>query len=271
MNNILYAPFLRDMCELTDNLYRLGWDERNGGNVSLIVPEDEIRPYLDTAHVVRTIPAAFDASALAGRCFLVTGTGKYMKNVSHNPAGNLGIVRVQKDGHGLDVLWGFDDGGGPTSELAAHFMSHIERLKRDPEHRVILHAHCTNLIVMTFIHSLDEREFVRTLWQMSTECLVVFPDGVGVLPWMLCGGSGIGRATADKMKEFRMVLWAHHGILGAGRDLDEAFGLVETAEKAAEIYIKLMGRPILQTITDQQLLVLADAFGVKVKEGYLRA
>lgn len=271
MNNILYAPFLREMCEMADNLYRLGWDERNGGNISLIIPEEELRPYLDLSYVIRTLPMGFDASALAGRCFLVTGTGKYFRNVSGNPGNNLGLVRVREDGRGLDVLWGFEGGGKPTSELAAHFMCHMVRLKRDPAHRVILHAHCTNLIAMSFVHSLDEREFTRTLWRMSTECLVVFPEGIGVLPWMLCGGSEIGRATAKKMEEFRMVLWAQHGIFGAGRDMDEAFGLVETAEKAAEIYLKILGHPILQTITDRQLLDIANGFGVKVKENYLYA
>ncbi len=270
MNNILYAPFLREMCELADNLYRLGWDERNGGNVSLIVPEEEIKPYLDPSHVIRTIPAGFDAKQLAGRYFLVTGTGKYLKNVSRNPGANLGLVRVQPDGETLDILWGFEGGGRPTSELASHFMSHIERLERDPAHRVIMHVHCTNLIAMTFVHSLDEREFTRTLWQMCTECVVVFPEGIGVLPWMLCGGVEIGLATAEKMKDFRMVMWAHHGVFGAGCTIDEAFGLIETAEKAAEIYIKIMDRPILQTITDEQLHILADAFGAKVKDDYLK-
>lgn len=269
MNNIRYAPFLREMCALTDNLYRLGWDERNGGNISLLVPQEQVRPYLDPKRTIRSIEMDFDASPLAGRIFLVTGTGKYFKNVSDHPGMNLGLLRVRPDGHGLDVLWGFEDGGRPTSELPAHFMSHIERLKKDPEHRVVLHSHCTNLIAMTFVHSLEERAFTRTLWQMCTECLVVFPDGIGVLPWMLCGDNAIGRITAEKMKEFRMVVWAHHGIFGAGRDLDETFGLIETAEKAAEIYIKIMNRPILQTITDGQLRILAGAFGVIPRAGFL--
>ena len=37
------------------------------------------------------------------------------------------------------------------------------------------------------------------------------------------------------MKTARLVVWAQHGIYGAGKDLDETFGLIETAEKAAEI------------------------------------
>ena len=32
------------------------------------------------------------------------------------------------------------------------------------------------------------------------------------------------------MKESRLVLWPQHGIYGTGRDMDEVFGLIETAE-----------------------------------------
>ena len=32
MKNIFEAPFVREMEKTTANMYRLGWDERNGGN-----------------------------------------------------------------------------------------------------------------------------------------------------------------------------------------------------------------------------------------------
>ena len=92
---------------------------------------------------------------------------------------------------------------------------------------------------------------------------------MSVLPWMLCGTNEIGRATAEKMKTARLVVWAQHGIYGAGRDLDETFGLIETAEKAAGIYMKIAGLPRKQTLTDEQLHQLETRFGVKAKEGYL--
>ena len=269
MKDILTAPFITEICKLTSNLYRLGWDERNGGNISYIVPEAEAAEYLDVKKATRNIPMTFDGTSLAGRIFVVTGTGKYFKNVMDAPGANLGIVKVKEDGKSLDLLWGYGDGGRPTSELPAHLMTHIERLKADPSHRAVIHTHPTNTIAMTFVHELDERAFTRTLWQMCTECLVVFPDGVSVLPWMLCGNEEIGRVTAQKMKEFRVVIWGMHGIFGTGRDLDETFGLIETVEKAAEIYIKIMHMPMKQTITDDNLKALAGAFGVTPRTGFL--
>ena len=31
--DITTAPFVREMCDTCANMYRLGWDERNGGNI----------------------------------------------------------------------------------------------------------------------------------------------------------------------------------------------------------------------------------------------
>jgi rhamnulose-1-phosphate aldolase len=274
MKDILTAPFMVEMIRTTTNMYNHGWDERNGGNISLLLDEAQVREYLDLDYLDpsvnhRRIPTGFSAPELDGKYFLVTGTGKYFKNVQYAPDVNLGLVRLTDGGETAELLWGFVDGGKFTSEFPAHMMSHVARLKVDPMNRVVMHCHPANLLAMTYVHTLDEREFTRTLWQMCTECIVVFPDGVNVLPWMLCGTNEIGEATAEKMRSARLVVWSLHGIYGAGKDLDETFGLIETAEKAAEIYMKIAHLPRLNTITDEQMHQLEARFGVKARDGYL--
>ena len=101
---------------------------------------------------------------------------------------------------------------------------------------------------------------------------MVFPEGVSILPWIVPGTTEIGEATAAKMKETRLVLWPQHGIYGAGKDMDEVFGLIETAEKAAEVYTYVCAQGgIKQTISDENLRLLADSFGVTPREGYLNS
>ena len=242
MKNILEAPFLREMCEATSNMYRLVWDERNGGNISYMLDEAEVAQYLDLNNVLREIPTGFEAKPLAGKLFLVTGTGKYFKNVQNDPETNLGIIRIKEDGVTAQLLWGYKDGGSFTSE---------------------------NLLAMNYVHELDEKKFTHSLWEMCTECIVVFPDGIGVLPWMLCGTNEIGAATAKKMEEFRLVVWSMHGIYGAGRTMDEAFGLIETVEKAAQIYMLTAHLPRVNTIRDEDMVRLADHFGVAYRKDFL--
>jgi rhamnulose-1-phosphate aldolase len=269
MKDIFTAPFVEEMKKTTANMYRLGWDERNGGNISYMLNENQVAEYLDLNNVIRTIPLGFDAKAVAGKIFIVTGTGKYFKNVMDDPETNLGIVRIANDGQNAELLWGYADGGRFTSEFPAHLMSHMARLGVDPENRVIMHCHPTNTLAMNYVHELDEKKLTHTLWEMCTECIVVFPDGVGVLPWMLCGTNTIGEATAEKMKEFRLVVWGMHGIYGAGRTMDEAFGLIETVEKAAEIYMLTAHLTRINTIRDDQMKELAEFFGVDYRKDFL--
>lgn len=269
MKDILTAPFVKEMCDTTANMYRLGWDERNGGNISYMLDEAEVREYLDVNNVVRTIPTGFQADSLVGKIFIVTGTGKYFKNVEKDPENNLGIIRIAKDGTTAELLWGYRDGGRFTSELPAHLMSHMARLSVDKDNRVVIHSHPTNTLAMNYVHELDEKKFTHTLWEMCTECIVVFPDGVGILPWMLCGTNEIGEATARKMKEFRLIIWGMHGIYGAGKSLDETFGLIETVEKAAQIYMLTAGLERKNTIKDEDMVKLAEYFGVDYRKDFL--
>ena len=268
MKDILTAPFVEEMKETTANMYRLGWDERNGGNISYMLEESEVAEYLDVNKVIRTIPTGFDATALIGKIFIVTGTGKYFKNVMKDPETNLGIVRIAADGTTAELLWGYRDGGKFTSEFPAHMMSHMARLKVDPDHRIVMHTHPTYTIAMNAVCPLDEKEFTKRLWKSNTEAIVVFPDGVGVLPCMVCGTNEIGKATAEKMAKFRLVVWTNHGIYGAGKNMDEVFGLIETVEKTAQIYMLTLGR-VQNSIPDDVLKGLAKLWNLKPLEGVL--
>ncbi|MGX2946492.1 rhamnulose-1-phosphate aldolase [Enterococcus alishanensis] len=273
IHDIYQAPFIKEMQEVTENLWKNGWDERNGGNISYLLDEEEVRLYLDIDAAINQKQLDFEVPELANRIFLVSASGSYFKNICQNPTKNLAIVKLDGTGSSYKVLWGLEGGGLPTSEFASHLKCHAVRLAEDKNHRVILHCHSIAVSAMTFVHDLDENKFTRSLWEMITECLVVFPDGVSVLPWMVAGTVELGLASAEKMHDSRVVIWPHHGIMGAGQSMDDAFGLVETVEKAADIYMKVVGVPggFKQKITSDQLWDLADQFGVTPKAGILEA
>ncbi len=57
------------------------------------------------------------------------------------------------------------------------------------------------VIALTLVLPLDDKVFTRELWESATECPVVFPDGVGVVLWMVPGGREIAVKTAELMKK----------------------------------------------------------------------
>lgn len=268
MCNIENAEFMKEFRKITTYMYNHDWHEKNGGNMSLLLSESEIAPYFTSDNVIRKLNMPAAIPEMAGELLLVTGTGKYMKNVYDNPEENLGIVRVSDDGSYCDLLWGFSDGGTFTSEITMHLSAHYQRRLIDKNQRVVMHAHPANVIAMTHIHELDEKEFSKSLWRICTECICVFPKGVAVVPWMVSSSVNIGLQSAEKFKETNVVIWALHGITVAGNSLDEAFGILETVDKAAGIYLAI-GNNEKNTITDECLKQIVETFNVDIRREFL--
>ncbi len=122
--------FVQGMIKATTDAWLKGWDERNGGNLTLRLDDADIAPYKDNFHAQpRYIPLSQPMPLLANTPFIVTGSGKFFRNVQLDPAANLGVVKVDSDGAGYHILWGLTNEAVPTSELPAHFLSHCERIK----------------------------------------------------------------------------------------------------------------------------------------------
>ncbi len=274
MQSILTSWFVQGMVKATGDMWLKGWDERNGGNVTLRLLPEEARAFAaDFYAEPRVIALTQPAPALAGDWFLVTGSGKFFRNVQLDPADCLALLEVDAQGLSYTLHWGLCNGGLPTSELAAHFQSHaVRKQATQGADRVIMHCHATNFMALSYVVDLDPARFTRLLWEGSTECLVVFPDGVGILPWMVPGTDGIGRATADAMATHSLVMWPFHGIFGTGPDLDHTFGLIDTAEKASEVVVKALSMGgIRQSISTEQLIALGERFGVHPWQAALQA
>ncbi|MDO5144154.1 MAG: rhamnulose-1-phosphate aldolase [bacterium] len=252
-----------------------GWHERNGGNLTYRLTEQEVaemKPFFD-AQPRPWVDMGVCGANLAGSYFISTGSGKFFRNVEIDPEDSLCVVEINERGDSYRIVWGLVNGGKPTSEFPSHFMNHSVRVAATGGAcRVIYHAHPANVIAMTYFTPLTDRDFSRILWKSATECPVVFPGGVGVVPWMVPGGADIAMATCEKMKEFDAAVWAHHGLFVSGPDFDITFGLMHTIEKAAQIYVLAMSASqgkFLQTIEDHQLQAIADEFGVELKKEFL--
>jgi rhamnulose-1-phosphate aldolase len=230
------------------------------------------------------LPIHASVPQLAGEYFLFTGTGKYFRNVELAPESCLGILEVDATGEQYRVVWGFTlpgcdgsiepgNGGGPTCELPTHLLNHqVKKVATDGKFRVVYHGHPVNIIALTFVLPLDAQVFSHELWQMMTECPIIFPAGVGVVPWMLPGKPDVGIATSKLMETYDAAIWAHHGIFCTGEDFDSTYGLLHVIEKAAEIKVRVMsmaGEQKRQTITREDFLSVAREFGLALNEDFL--
>lgn len=270
---VVDTEFAKGFIRLTEDGFNKGWHERNGGNLTYRMKPEEVesvRECFTDAHPFQ--PIGVTVENLAGEYFLVTGSGKFMRNVVLAPQDNIAIAEIDDKGENYRVVWGLEKGGRPTSEFPSHLMNHsVKKEVTGGAHRVIYHAHPGNVIALTFVLPLTDEVFTRELWEMATECPVVFPSGIGVVGWMVPGGRDIAIATSKLMREYDVAIWAHHGMFCSGEDFDLTFGLMDTVEKSAEILVKVLSMTDRkrQTITAQNFRDLAVDFNLTLPEKFL--
>ena len=271
--SILDVKFVQGFIRMFNDGWEQGWHERNGGNLSYrMKPEEveEVKEFLSEDGEWKEIGTG--VPKLAGEYFMVTGSGKYFRNAILDPEDSICIIELDEAGEKYRIRWGLVNGGRPTSELPSHLMNHeVKKEVSGGKHRVIYHAHPANVIALTFVLPLKNEIFTRELWEMATECPVVFPNGIGVVGWMVPGGRDIAVETSKLMKEYDVAIWAHHGMFCSGEDFDLTFGLMHTVEKAAEILVKVlsMSPKKRQTIEPQDFRDLAKDFHVTLPEKFL--
>lgn len=258
--DILKLEFMENIIEACHYFWKAGWGEFHAGNISYLLDEEETKQISSSINVLNHVEVDFDTSGLEGKYFVVTRSGACFRTMKKKYLEDLGVIKFNENSY--DIVWGLQNGmGRPTSELPAHVLCHKARLSSDDKNKIVMHCHPTYINAMTMIHELDEQEFTKTLWKMNSECCLVFPEGISILPWMVCGEGKIGPATAEKMKSKRVVIWPFHGIFSSGSSIDDAIGLIETLDKNAQVYT-LVKSNMTHSMTDDNVKELMDHFGL---------
>ena len=153
------VPFVRGFMKMADDCFRMGWHERNGGNMSCRMSEDEVSKTASLYN--KNAPwqeLGIAVPGLADEYFLVTGSGKYFSNISTDPADTLCILQVSESGDKYRVLWGLENGGRPTSELPSHLLNHeVKKRVTNGRSRIMYHGHPENIIALSFVLPCDEK------------------------------------------------------------------------------------------------------------------
>lgn len=274
--SIEQRSFMRSFIRLCQDGSSQGWHEANGGNLSYRMTQEEVsacRSYFSE------IPGEWVAIKesfpnLAGEFIVVSGSGEYFRMVPTDSSSACGIIEIAPSGDAWRLVWGLKQKRRPTSELAGHLAVHSVRLGiMGGLERTVYHAHPVHAVALSRVLARDSQTVSRALWESLTESILMIPQGVGVIPWAVPGSSELSVATGESMSSHNIVLWPHHGLICSAPDCMHAFGLIETVEKAAQIYLLARcacdkNAPVY-SVSDDEIRGAARSFGVVVKEEYL--
>ena len=158
---ILDIAIVKGYIRMCNDGWLQGWHERNGGNLTYRMKEEEVaecRPFFN-AQPGEWVNMGVQADNLAGEYFITTGSGKFFRNVEPDPIHSIGIVEINDKGDSWRIVWGLEGGAKPTSEFPSHFMNHsVRKAATNGANRVIYHCHATNVIALTYILPLTDRD-----------------------------------------------------------------------------------------------------------------
>ena len=236
----------------------LGWHERNAGNISVLLTDDEVGQVSDSFNQSNFTDMSVPVPTLGGRYIFTTVSGSYFLDISFDAETKFCICEINGSGTAYRVVWG---GNKPTSEFCGHLLS-LSELNERGGGRAVYHCHPSNVIALTFLLPQTDADITSALWRSLTECAFVFPEGVGIVPFYVPGSLELAKATAEKVKTYNAVIWSHHGVFATGIDIESAFGLAHAIEKAAEIRCKILscGHPDSE-ISDEELIRSAKHYG----------
>ena len=93
--SILESKVVKDFIRMADDGFIQGWHERNGGNLTYRLKTEEVDQFASELSTQgEWIPIGMRVPGLSGEFFLVTGSGKFFRNVILEPEVNLEIGRA---------------------------------------------------------------------------------------------------------------------------------------------------------------------------------
>jgi rhamnulose-1-phosphate aldolase len=260
-------PVVEETCDLCYKMWQKGWTPGGGGNVSVLLDDEQVATLNYTPGTGRVVPFAIP-DGVRGRYVLVTATGSHFRALKDDPDRHLGVVYVPLEGDYYEVAAGFR-GGRPTGELDSHLAAHAVRLSVDPKHRVVMHNHARSILEMTHVGPTDERAFNLALWRIIPEASLFLADGLGLLPWCVPCTEEMAALTLESMKRHRIVVWRLHGIFGAGQSLPELFGNLELAELCCQAWLDIQLHGGSEGISDEGIRGIWKRFNVSEHADYL--
>lgn len=151
--------------------------------------------------------------------FLVTNRGACL--------GRLDANELSMINHQGEVIFGDE----PTKEHKLHLTIYQAK----PEVNAIIHLHSTYLTALSLLQDLNNENALKAFTPFMAACIGKLP----VVPYYAPGSQALIDATVAKIQDCPAVLLANHGVIVTGKNLYEAFDIIQELEEVAKMKFTL--------------------------------
>jgi rhamnulose-1-phosphate aldolase len=252
--------------EAGQRLAEIEASEGAAGNISVYIGWP-VEPPADFTNV-ETEPLPEPSPELVGNAFLVTGSGRRLREIGADPAANLGFLVVEEGGETGRLYT------SPrrlfkrlTSEFNSHLAVHRDQMRRS-EHNfhALIHAQPFHLTYLSHISRYqNERYLNRHILRWQPESIVHLPEGIAYTPFRLPGSPELMAATVEALRTRRVVLWAKHGVMArSDSSVKRACDLIEYVETGARYEcMNLSNHGIADGLSEEEIRAICASFGIE--------
>jgi rhamnulose-1-phosphate aldolase len=240
--------------------------EGAAGNISAYIgwPIDVRRrfPNVEMIELPEAVPE------LAGSTFIVTGSGRRLREIIDDPAANLGCVAIDEGGKtGRLYTSPRKSFARLTSEFNSHLAVHHDQVVRSGTNfHAVVHAQPRHLTYLSHIPRYQYEPYLnRHLLRWQPELIVQLPEGIGHVPFLVPGSGELMAATLESLRHHRIVIWGKHGVM-ARSDISakRAADRIEYAETAAHYeYMNLVNHEQGEGLTAEEIRAIAQLWNIE--------
>ena len=205
---------------------------------------------------------------LAGATFLVSGSGRRLREIIDEPVASIGGIVVDDFGCTGKLYTSYQRRfERVTSEFNSHLAVHYDQIvASNTNFHAIIHAQPLHVTWLSHVPRYQDEEYLNShLLRWQPETIINLPEGIGFVPFRIPSSPELMEATLDALRHHRIVIWAKHGVMARSDvSVKRAADRVEYAETAAKYeYLNLGAGEIGQGLSPDEIRAICKTFNVQ--------
>lgn len=218
--------------------------------------------------VVETYPLPQAVPELAGATFLVSGSGRRLREIIDEPRANIAAIVIDEGGRtGQLHVSHHHRFQRVTSEFNSHLAVHADQIQASGTNfHAVIHAQPPYLTYLSHVPRYqDTGSLNRHLLRWQPETIVQLPEGIGYTPFQLPGSAELMAATVAALRQHRIVVWAKHGVMARSDiSVKRAADRIEYAETGAKYeYLNRLAGEAGEGLSPDEIRAICAAFNIQ--------
>jgi len=263
-------PELDDLLEMMGeagrHLAEIEASEGAAGNISVCLrwavdPRTRF-PVMEEIELPQPVPE------LTGATFLVTGSGRRLREIIDVPTANIACIVVNEGGQTGKLYTAYHRRFDRiTSEFNSHLAVHYNQiLASHTNFHAVIHAQPMHLTYLSHIPRYQDEQYLNThLLRWQPETIINLPEGIGFIPFRIPSSPELMAGNVEALRSHRVVIWAKHGVMARSDvTVKRAADRVEYAETAAKYeYLNLSIGEVGEGLSVEEIHGICKMFNVQ--------